>query len=475
MRKLQFWIALWAGKLFLWWYKRTGHVRNDRPGMVSMRLCGEFLKYVAKPALTIAVSGTNGKTTTSSMIASVLTEEGKTVSYNDWGANHHAGHARCLLDAVDIFNRPTKDAVVIEMDELISPINIPKLKPDYMIINNLARDSMLRNAHPQYIQERLRRAVDGVPETTVIVNADDPLCCFLGKKNRRIYFGMANTHTNPRDTLVDDFGVCPNCGARPVYNYRQYRHVGDFYCPQCGLKTPQRDFYVETIDQTKEEITVREKDGAYTYPMVSGSIYNLYDMAAAITLLRQLDIPPERLAREFRQVRVPASRETRQLVGGIELITQLAKGQNPTAASTVFEGISRDPHTKEIVLLLDEVFDNPHKSETVAWLYDSDFEFLGGDTVKKIVVGGERYLDHRVRLLLAGIPQEKLLCLRDPFETAKYVDVSGVERIYVLHDVNFISRGHQVRDEIAQRILSRDSAPIPGQAVDTSQETRYCV
>ncbi len=475
MKKLQFWIALWAGKLFLWWYKRTGHVRNDRPGMVSMRLCSEFLKYVAKPELTIAVTGTNGKTTTSSMIATLLTEEGKTVSYNDWGANHHAGHARCILDAVDIFNRPTKDAVVIEMDELISPINIPKIKPDYMIINNVARDSMLRNAHPQFIQERLRKAAEAVPETTVIINADDPLCCFLGEKNHRIYFGMANTHTNPRQTLVDDFAVCPNCGAKPVYNYRQYRHVGDFYCPECGLKTPQRDYYVETIDSEHMKITVREQEGTYQYPMVSASIYNLYDMAAAITLMRNLGVSPEKLAEDFRQVTVPASRETRQTVGGIELITQLAKGQNPTAASTVFEGISRDPHTKEIVLLLDEVFDNPHKSETVAWIFDSDYEFLGGDTVKKIVVGGERYLDHRVRLLLAGIPKEKIVCVRDPFETPKYVDCSGVERIYVLHDVNFISRGHQIRDEIAQKILSRDGGTDTQPAADTSMETRYCI
>lgn len=83
LKKIQFWLALWGGKVFLWWYKRTGHVRNDRPGMVSMRLCSDFLKYVAKPKLTIAVSGTNGKTTVSHIVASVLTQQGKTVSYND--------------------------------------------------------------------------------------------------------------------------------------------------------------------------------------------------------------------------------------------------------------------------------------------------------------------------------------------------------------------------------------------------------
>ena len=82
---LRFAIALWGGKFFLFWYCRTGHVRNDKPGMAAMRLYGDFLRYVAKPKLTIVVTGTNGKTTISALIAGVLRKEGKSVSFNDWG------------------------------------------------------------------------------------------------------------------------------------------------------------------------------------------------------------------------------------------------------------------------------------------------------------------------------------------------------------------------------------------------------
>lgn len=64
-RWIRFAIALWGGKFFLFWYCHTGHVRNDKPGMAAMRLYGGFLQYVAKPKLTIVVTGTNGKTTIS--------------------------------------------------------------------------------------------------------------------------------------------------------------------------------------------------------------------------------------------------------------------------------------------------------------------------------------------------------------------------------------------------------------------------
>lgn len=452
MKKIQFWIALWAGKGFLWWYKKTGHVRNDRPGMVSMRLCSDFLKYVAKPELTIAVSGTNGKTTISSVVAGLLEEQGKSVSFNDWGANHHAGHARCILDAVDIFNRPTKDAVVIEMDELISPINIPKIKPNYLIVTNLARDSMERNAHPEYIGAQLKKAAEGSPDTVVIVNADDPLSCFVGQNNRHLYYGVFDQHTHSLPALANDFTVCPRCGTKPVYHYRNYRHIGDFECPNCGLKSPSRDYFVEAADAAS--ITMREPEGTFRYPILSPAVHNIYNLAAVIALFRDMGLSHETLAEGLKKAKLPVSRESHEVVGGIELITQVAKGQNPTAVSTVFENVVKDPSEKEIILMLDDLFDDPNRTETVAWIYDTDYEYLNNEHIHRIVIGGERYLDHRLRLLLAGVPEEKIVYMRNMFETANHVGFEGISKIYVLHDVNSITRGRKVRDAVKERILN---------------------
>ncbi len=454
MTKIRFWIALWAGKFFLWLYKRTGRTRDDKPGMASMKLCDDFLKYVAKPELTVAVTGTNGKTTISSMITDILRGQGKTVAYNDWGANHHAGHARCLLDAVNIFNRPTKDVAVIEMDELISPISMEKIQPDYLIISNLSRDSMLRNAHPEYIRDHIEEAVNKAPDCRLIINGDDPLCCFIGSRRRRVFFGVADQHYDPPKNVTDDFSICPRCGTKPVYSYRNYRHIGEFVCPGCGLKNPDRDYLVESVDPETGRMTVREGNESRQYPEVSPYIFNIYNAIAVVAFFRELGTPYEQLTEAIKYVRVPETRETYETVEGIKLYTQMAKGQNAVATSTVFERVAYDQTEKEVVLLLDEVFDNPLKTETIAWIHDTDYERLNNEHIHRIIAGGERYLDHKVRLLMAGVPEEKIICVRDPFETVNYVDFEGIESIFVLHDVYFISKGHQIRDQIKQKILA---------------------
>ena len=103
---IRFFLGLWAGKFLMLINKIKGDERDDRPGLLAYRFTSKILKRLAKPKLTIVVTGTNGKTTTSSLITDLLREEGLKVAYNDWGANTLAGHIRCLLGAVNIFNKP---------------------------------------------------------------------------------------------------------------------------------------------------------------------------------------------------------------------------------------------------------------------------------------------------------------------------------------------------------------------------------
>lgn len=451
MNKIRFFIALWAGKLLLFVWKRIGRERDDKPGMASVRLCENFLEQIRKPKLTIAVTGTNGKTSISSMVTDMLRRQGMTVAYNDWGANHHAGQARCLLETVNIFNRSIKDAAVVESDELISPIDIPRVKPDYLIVNNVARDSMLRNANPEYIAEQLKKACDASPDTVVIVNANDPLCCFDGENNRRIYFGADDLHYEPYNNVAKDFRVCPECGSKVDYVYRNYRHIGHFECNTCGLSTPESDYFAMKVSKKDNSFVVKEKDGEFTYPLVSATTHSVYNTTAMVALMRDLGNTPEQVAKLLSETHLPEYRETKNKVNGINIICVAAKGQNATAVSTIFEQVAKDPSDKEIVIMLDEIYENPKKLETIAWIYDTDYEFLNRNNVRRIVIGGPRCKDHLVRFLISGMPEEKIKCTENLDEVADLVDGKDVESIFVLYDINSVEKNFEIRDRLIER------------------------
>lgn len=454
INRIRFWISLWGGLFFLYLFRFTGHERDDRPGSAALKLYPDFLKYVAKPKLTIVVSGTNGKTTISSVVTDILRMQGMTVSYNDWGANARPGQARCLLDAVNIFNRPIKDAAVIEADELLSPVTFPGIDPDYIIVNNLARDSMLRNAHPEYIYSRLEQAIRQCKNALVIVNGDDPLCNGIAKGSRCYHFGMEDQCKPYTETILDDFAVCPICGATPEYQFRNARHIGDYTCSACGFHAPDRDYYATNVDYKNRSMTVREPDGSnHQYPLISNAVHNAYNLLPAIAVLRNVGIAPEELARCLAQVHLPESRERRIHANGIELITHMAKGQNPTATSTVLQHLSGENEDIQVVLLLDEVFRDPKRSESISWIWEADMEFLNRDNIKKIVVAGARNLDHKVRLLTAGVPAERIVCLRYEEEAIQNVDIHGFRRIYFLHDANAISRTRRICEAVRDRIV----------------------
>lgn len=451
--RIRFWISLWGGLFFLYLFRFTGNEQDDRPGSAALKLYKGFLKDVAKPKLTIVVTGTNGKTTISSVITDILRMQGLTVAYNDWGANARPGQARCLLDAVNIFNHPIKDAAVIETDELTSPLTVPYIRPNYIIVNNLARDSMLRNGHPEHIYNQLAKAIDATPGAVVIVNADDPICNGLGTKNRLLHFGMEDQKVPHKPTIVDDFTVCPVCGSAPGYRYRNARHIGDYFCPQCDFKAPHRDYFGTQVDYAARTMTVREPDGSRSsYPLISDALHNAYNLMAVIASLRDYGISSADLASCLQKVQLPASRERRLNVNGIDLITHIAKGQNPTAVSTVMEYISQDDADMEVVMFLDEVFENPLDMEAISWIWETDYEALKKDNIKKIIVAGERHLDHRVRLLTAGIPAEKIVHAPKEEDAIHLVDIHGIQKIYLLHDVHAISRSVRICEAIQNRI-----------------------
>ena len=149
MSKCRFMLALWLAKLSIMAMKVTGHKGTDFPGVLAIKICPEFLKYIGRPDRIVAVTGTNGKTTVNNLVIDALKMDGKIVVSNNAGSNLNSGIATSLIRNATIFGRCKGDIAAFEIDEISARVVYPYIKPDFIVLTNLSRDSIMRNAHPE--------------------------------------------------------------------------------------------------------------------------------------------------------------------------------------------------------------------------------------------------------------------------------------------------------------------------------------
>ena len=445
---MKLFFALLISKLYLGFNKLIGKGKSDRAGLLAARICPEILTKIKKPKLVIMVSGTNGKSTITHLVYDILKLDGKKIGFNTWNANMRAGHIRCLLDSVNIFNRSTKDIALLECDEVTSNLTVPEINPQYLIVTNLCRDSIRRNSYPEYVFNKLNDATNKNTSTKLILNADDPISSFIGENSEKVYISMDKFNNEEvYENISQDFITCPKCNSIVSYEYRHYRHIGKFKCPSCGLESKKGDFVINNILENSIVINGIE------YRKLSNNLFNAYNEAMVIVLLKELGYDESYIKEALEKVEIPKSRENLEVQNGIKIYSQMAKGQNGSALSTVLESLSKIDSKKQIIFLLDEDFGSVDAQETITWLYDSDMELLNKLNLEQIIVAGARYLDYIVRFKLAGIEESKIKALEDYNEVYKQVNLDGKSDIYVLYDVDRRPTSREVIETLKKRIM----------------------
>lgn len=452
MKSIRFYFALWSAKAAQGVLKLARRNATYGPGKLALTLCPNFLHEIGRPETLIGVTGTNGKTTVSNMLCDILESWGEDPVSNRFGSNIDAGAAASLIAAATLGGKCKKKIGVLEMDERSAARLFPVLKPDWLVVTNLFRDSMRRNAHPEYIASLLDKHID--KSTKLILNADDPISSGIAPLNGRSYFSMDALPVEPplRENLVQDVRICPVCGEPMHYSFRRYHHIGRAECAQCGWHSPKADFQLVSADTESGRMAIMEDTVWHEYKMPSTAVYNLYNALAAVTLLRSMGYPAEQIASAMDGLNVVQSRYHDEQIGRWQLTFSMAKGLNSVACSRNFDMVLNTPGKKAVVLMLDDVFDEKTSSENIAWLYDADFEFLHDPDIVQVVAVGARSADTRLRLLLAGVEPEKITVVPKAANAAQAVFLGECERVFVLFEVYRHDQAMRVRNAIAERM-----------------------
>ena len=447
MSKLRYLIALWASKSAYILLKLLKRNATMFPGYLALKICPDYLAQTKKSPNVLCVTGTNGKTTTTNMVADILSESGYKVVSNRYGSNINTGVATALTHSVNVFGKPKIDVLALEVDERFSRLILPFIKPDYLIVTNLFRDSIKRNAHPEYIFSILDTYV---PKTTkLILNADCLQSSQLLKENERVYFSIDRLPTDVTEcvNLINDFSFCPKCNEKLKFNFLRYHHIGNAYCPNCDFKSYEAKYHLTNIDYDNQSVTVSIDGKEDTYPMVNRALYNIYNELAAISLMNEFKVDTEKVKDYLRKISVTQTRYKEGKVGNTSIIRTMAKGQNSVSCSRTLDFVGHEEGEKSVFIMIDDLFERKDSSEFIGWIYDADFEFLNTPEMKQVILAGPRCFDYKLRLLIAGLPEEKILCEEDEFKAIKLID-KNVSKFYLLHDTSTYDLACEVEEKI---------------------------
>ncbi len=447
MGRIRYLIALWASKTVYLLLRLLKRNATMYPGYIALKICPDYLARTKKSPNVLCVTGTNGKTTTTNMVADILSQSGMKVVSNRYGSNINTGVATALTHSVNVFGKPKIDALVLEVDERFSRLILPFIKPDYLVVTNLFRDSIKRNAHPEYIFSILDTYV---PETTkLILNADCLQSSQLLKNNNRVYFGVEKLDSDVTEcvNLINDFSICPNCDEKLKYNYLRYHHIGNAYCPKCGFKSYEANYRLTNIDYENQTITVDHSSVETVYPMVNRALYNIYNELAAITLMSEFGVDLEKVKDYMKKISITQTRYKENKAGKTEIVRTMAKGQNSVSCSRTLDFVGHEDGDRTVFIMIDDLFERRDSSEFIGWIYDADFEFLNTDGIKQIVLAGPRCFDYKLRLLIAGVPEERILCEEDEFKAVDIMD-KDIDKLYLLHDTSTYDLACKVESKI---------------------------
>ena len=234
---------------------------SSLPGKFALKICPDVLSRVGLPENIVAVTGSNGKTSTVEMMAHILRENGKKVIYNAEGSNQIEGVTTFILANASILGKVKGDVLLIESDERYAKHTFKYLTPTYYVITNLYRDQLTRNGHPMWVYGAIKDSIkDG---SRLVLNADDPLVSLFGVgKEDTIYFGADKLSTDSETfTSVYNDGVyCPVCHAPMSYDTYHYNHIGHYNCDVCGYKRQNTAYSVTEANLDEGYLVINGKD-----------------------------------------------------------------------------------------------------------------------------------------------------------------------------------------------------------------------
>jgi len=433
----RFWAAVLTAKFAIVILRLFRSGGTSLPGKLALKLYPQILDHLAGLFRVTMITGTNGKTTTSRIVLSMMEQKGLKVVTNKSGANLSSGITTTLISALTLSGRPRFSHALLETDEAAFRTLAPRLKPETVIVTNFFRDQLDRYGELHTTVNNVREGISKIPEAVLILNADDSLCASLGRNvpNKVIYFGMGEgVYPESGASINSDAAFCIQCKSRYEYSSVTFGHLGHFRCPSCGYERPHTHVECSGIlsyDNLGSRVEISGPGMKITVKLALPGLYNIYNALAGASFGLALGLDEKAIAEALTGFECGFGRMETVSVQDKELKMILVK--NPTGFNQVLRYLLTQEKPCVIAFAIN---DRLADGTDISWLWDVDFEVLAlmAERVRKFYVSGIRAEDMAVRLKYAGISPDRILMEKDYRQLIHKVlqDTGSKETCYIL-------------------------------------------
>ena len=418
------------------------------PGVLARRIDSKILAKLSRKLAhgSVAITGTNGKTTTTRMVSKILQTAGVEAVNNSTGANLVTGVTAALVSDSSLLGRPASEMGLFEVDEASVPKVASEAEIFLLAVLNLFRDQLDRYGELAYTAKVIASAFPDLPsDGTVVLNADDPLVASLGRGAKRpVYFGVEDPALDTGALQhIADSKDCPICGTALRYDAVYFGHVGVYRCPNCSFARPEPAYRATRVRMDGPRGTnflLTTPEGEHEARVGLPGLYNVYNALAAAAVAGEAGVRTEMVLRGLAEFGGAFGRVERVRAGEKEVFLLLIK--NPVGFNEILRTFVASPageagatSARHVLIAIN---DNHADGRDVSWLWDVDFEMLANTRANApedpagFYVSGIRAEDMAVRLKYAELPVRSVL----PERKAALLDALDAtppgETLYVL-------------------------------------------
>ncbi len=424
------------GKLIVLMCKILGR-GSAFPGGIALKIDKNLLRKFSLPDNIIAVTGSSGKGSTTSIIRKIFEDQGYTVCHNESGANMGNGVVTTFLEQCSLTGKIKKDLVILEVDERYTPFLFKDVKPNVLVVTNICRDQPPRQGSADRVFEKIDLSI--THDMTIITNGDDPYLRNIelnNPDNKIIYYGINKNKYSYKDNIFTSLNIsyCPKCHKKIEYKYRIFEEYGDYYCSSCDFKKPKCACSVTNIDYENNNFTINKK---YVINLQYNVLFSIYNTLAAFTVcdLYKLDmnLACESLNTIYKNKKIFSEYH----IGDRKVVVLNNKNENRTTFNQTVFYISRFKEKKVLVIGWMEI-SRRYIFNDMSWLYDIEFELLNDDSIEKVVCIGRDAYNIAARIKSAGFKEDDIVCFDNVPDGVEFVKNKTEGNVYGILNFDYI-------------------------------------